>query len=249
LDAEKKRVGRRGILGAGCAGIGWALLGGAPGAGYAAAEVRSPARVSGRVRYAGRAARPARLKLTGDCDYCRKFELRAEDLLQSPQGGLRNVVVFLEGVARGKETPARMLVLAENRCTFVPHVLSIAAGGKLLLHNQDPVLNTFHAVELASGRTLFNIGMPNQDQKIERRIRREGVVKMLCDVHPWEVAYVAAFSHPYHVVTDAAGAFTLEGVPPGSYALGLWHEKLGVQKQKVEVGPGSHLKLELTYPG
>jgi len=240
-------VDRRRLLQAGCAGLGL-LLGGRVASGYQPGKVERPARLSGRVRWAGRAGKPARLKLTGSCAYCLKHELFAEDLVQSPSGGLRHVAVFLEGVQRGRELTAEVPVLAEHRCTFVPHVLTVTAGAKVLLHNQDPVLNTFHAVEVQGGRTLFNEGLPNRDQKLYRRIRREGLIKVLCDVHPWEVAYVVAFDHPYHTVSDAEGRFALEQIPAGRYSLGLWHEKLGGRRQTVELAPGAQLTIEIVYP-
>lgn len=239
-------LGRREILRAGGAGLGLLLLG--VRCRYAEAAVGRAGRIEGTVRYGGKAPRPARLKLSGDCAYCRPFDLRAEELLQGAGGGLRNAVVVLEGVAGGKPIPATTPVLAEHRCTFVPHVLALCAGQKLLLHNQDPVLNTFHAVEVASGSTLFNIGTPNKDQKVLRRIPRPGVVKMLCDVHPWELGYVLAFAHPYHTVSDASGAFLLDEVPAGRYQLALWHEKLGGRRQLVEVRAGETLRLTLHYP-
>ena len=243
-------LSRRQLLQAGCGGLGLALLGGSPAQGYTPIRVDKPAKISGIIRYAGQTSHPQKLKLSGDCAYCRKFDLRAEELLASPQGVLRNVVVFLEGIRQGKEIPSAPLAIAEKHCTFVPHVLSITVGSKLLLHNQDPVLNTFHAVDLASGRTLFNIGLPNQDQKVVRRIRQEGLIKMLCDVHPWEVAYLIALSHPYHTVSDHNGAWSLDQVPPGVYTLAYWHEKLGLRRQqRVEVRPGAQLKLVHTYPG
>jgi hypothetical protein len=216
--------------------------------GYTPAEVRQPATLSGTVRYAGRRRRPEKVVFSGDCAYCRRFDLRVESLLVSPKGGLRNAVVALEGVARGKPPAPAVPALAEHRCTFVPHVQSVNVGSRILLHNQDPVLNTFHAVALPSGRTLFNIGTPNKDQRVRRRIRETGVIQMRCDVHPWEEAYLVSFDHPYHAVTDAKGAFVLEQIPPGRYTLSLWHEKLGVRRRRVELAPGAHLKLELTYP-
>jgi hypothetical protein len=228
--------------------MGLLLLGGRPAAAYLPGEVARPARLSGKVRWAGRAGKPARLVLTGSCPYCRKQNIFAEDLLQAPGGGLRNVAVFLEGVQRGRPLSGEKPVLAERHCTFVPHVLTLTAGSKLLLHNQDPVLNTFHAIEMRGGRTLFNEGLANLDQKLYRRIPRQGLVKMLCDVHPWEVAYLVAFNHPYHTVSDAEGRFALEQIPAGRYTLGLWHEKLGGRRQTVELGPGAHLKVEIVYP-
>ena len=239
---------RRDLLRAGAGGLGAVVLGLFPGraAAYTPIKVQGGGRIEGLVRYGKRAPRPAPVKFSGDCAYCRKFKLTREELLVSG-GGLQNVVAVLHGLRRGKALPRQTPVLTEERCTFVPHVMSVCAGSKLLLHNRDPVLNTFHAVALPSGRTLFNIGMPNKDQQVKRRIRSPGLVKMLCDVHPWEVAYVAAFAHPYHAVSDATGKFTLTDVPQGRHQLTLWHEKLGGKKQQVVVQRGKTVKLELKY--
>jgi hypothetical protein len=241
---------RRRFLGAGLsAGLGAALLwGGRARAAYIAAKVTSPGTISGAVRFSGKAAPPAPLSLSGDCEWCRQFVPRSEELLVSAQGGLRNVAVALEGIASGKEVPEEGAAISEIHCTFVPHVLTITAGAKLLLHNQDPVLNTFHAVSVSSGRTLFNIAMPIKGQKMQRRVREPGLVKMLCDVHPWELAWILSLDHPYHTVTDEKGAFVLEGVPPGRYTLALWHEKLGRRTQPVEVTPSAKVKVAVTYP-
>jgi hypothetical protein len=243
---------RRDLLRAGLGGLGAALVG--PllpenARAYSVAPPSRPARISGLVRYSGKAPRPPKVSFSGgDTAYCRKFDIRQERLLVGRGGGLRNVVVALESVSRGKPVPDATPVLAEWRCTFVPHVLSITAGTKLLLHNRDPVLNTFHAIAQPGGRTLFNVGMPNRDQKIQRRIKNPGLVLMHCDVHPWEEAWVVAVGHPYHAVTDNQGSFALDQVPPGRHTLVLWHEKLGVRKQRVEVSAGAHLKLEIGYP-
>ena len=242
--SDDRSLTRRQVLQGGCAGLGLTLLRIRPAwAGGPEPDVRR-GRVSGVVSWAGRAGPPPKLRLVGDCDYC----LRSEELLQAPSGGLQNVVVSLEGLPRGKEPPTEVPVIAEDRCSFAPHVLTITAGCKVLLHNRDPVLNTFHAVEAATGRTLFNVGTPLLDQKVTKRIRTEGLIRLVCDVHPWESGYVFSFPHPHHTTTDAAGAFSLDGVPPGAHTLVLWHEKLGELRRGVEVAPRGHAELTVVYP-
>ena len=55
------------------------------------------------------------------------------------------------------------------------------------------------------------------------------MVPFKCDVHGWMNAYVGVLEHPYFAVTDKDGKFTLKGLPPGTYTIEAWHEKLGTQ--------------------
>ena len=50
-----------------------------------------------------------------------------------------------------------------------------------------------------------------------------------CDVHGWMNAYVGVLDHPYFAVTDKDGKFDLKTLPPGTYTIEAWHEKLGTQ--------------------
>jgi hypothetical protein len=38
------------------------------------------------------------------------------------------------------------------------------------------------------------------------------------------LAWLHAFEHPYHAVSDAEGRFQLTGIPPGQYVVRAWHE-------------------------
>ena len=59
---------------------------------------------------------------------------------------------------------------------------------------------------------------------ITRRLAQPGVVRVVCDVHPHMVAWVVVHDSPYYAVTDERGAFRIEGLPPGSYKVTMWHE-------------------------
>jgi Carboxypeptidase regulatory-like domain len=60
-----------------------------------------------------------------------------------------------------------------------------------------------------------------------------------CNVrHTWMHAYVFVTDDPYHSVTDGDGHFVLTDVPPGTYTIAVWHERLGSRERQVTVGPG-----------
>jgi Carboxypeptidase regulatory-like domain len=53
--------------------------------------------------------------------------------------------------------------------------------------------------------------------------------------------------HPYYAVTSTDGTFSLKGLPPGTYTIEAWHEKLGTQTQTVTVGEKDTKNLAFTF--
>jgi uncharacterized protein YcnI len=64
-------------------------------------------------------------------------------------------------------------------------------------------------------------------------------------MHGWLVSTPS----PYVAVTDNSGAFKLTDVPPGSYTLEVWHEKLGKSTQKVTVKAKEDAKVNFEIAG
>jgi hypothetical protein len=52
--------------------------------------------------------------------------------------------------------------------------------------------------------------------------------------------------NPYYALTDEGGNFTIKDVPPGTYTLELWQEKLGTETRKVTVEPGKTVIVDFT---
>ena len=59
--------------------------------------------------------------------------------------------------------------------------------------------------------------------------------------------YIAVFKHPYFAVSDKNGSFDLKDLPPGTYTITAWQEKLGTQSQKITVGAGEAKTVEFTF--
>lgn len=199
--------------------------------------------VQGIVRLREEPETPAKLKVTKDHKTC--GETIEDETLLVKDGLIQNVVVSIEGIIAGKEPSGEQAALSNLECRFVPHVQTMQAKAKLTISNADPVLHNTHGFH-EDGTTAFNLALPLQGQKIKKRIKGPGVISMKCDAgHTWMSAYVVAFEHPYHAVTDERGAFTITDVPPGTYTLELWHEKLPSREVRVEVKPGEATSMEL----
>jgi hypothetical protein len=59
--------------------------------------------------------------------------------------------------------------------------------------------------------------------------------------------YVSVFPHPFFAVTGADGAFTIHGIPPGTYTIAATHEKLGTETQQVTVGANQTANVSFTF--
>lgn len=58
---------------------------------------------------------------------------------------------------------------------------------------------------------------------------------------------MSVFKHPFFAVSDLDGNFKIEGLPPGSYKITAWHEKLGEKTVEVVVVPGESKSLAFSF--
>ena len=76
---------------------------------------------------------------------------------------------------------------------------------------------------------------------------KEVMVPFKCDVHGWMNAYVGVLDHPYFATTGKDGSFDLKGLPPGTYTIEAWHEKLGAQTASVTLGQKETKDISFTF--
>jgi len=211
--------------------------------GYEGAVVADAGSIGGRVVVTGTVEPLPPQPVFKNKDVCGATTLD-ERLVVGSGGALRYAVVHLEGIRSGKPLPgSRPVVLDNDHCAFVPHVLSASVGQKLEIRNSDPLLHDAHA--WLGTRTLFNVGVP-KGRTVTRVLEDPGLIHINCNVlHTWMHAYLFVADHPYHAVTDAEGRFELPDVPPGRYTLTTWHELLGSAHQDVTVQAGQETTVDV----
>lgn len=211
--------------------------------GYEEITVSHGGSIKGAVRVEGKVPKPGFLEVVKFKEFCKAVP--DESLVVGPKSGVRYAVVTLEGITKGKAVEREVVHELDNaKCRFVPHVQAASVGQFLLLKNTDPILHTAHAY-FHDGQPQFNVGL--YPGRVSRKpLVSPGMVKILCEVHPWMSAYVVITEHPYHAVTDAYGEYEIGDVPPGTYRLKVWHEKLGSQEKEVKVQAGATSKVDFT---
>jgi len=162
-------------------------------------------------------------------------------------GHLKNAVIYLVGIERGKKWGTEPVTLDNRECLFSPRVGIARHRGEIQITNSDPLLHNTNLVLHEGARTLGNVSLPRQGQTSNQRLRKEGLVEIKCDVHPWMHAYLWVTPHPYAVVSGADGTFTLDGVPPGTYKVKIWHELLGEKEMSVTVEANGSATLDVAF--
>jgi len=206
--------------------------------------------VKGTVKYSGVLPAPSRINMASDQACARQHTATAamtEEMVGDKSGGLQNVVVYVsEGLGdRTFEVPKETAVIEQKGCVYQPHVLALRANQKLEVRNSDACSHNIHPVP--SNNREWNKAQPPSSTVQETFAREEVGIPLKCNVHPWMRAYLAVFKHPYFAVTSKDGSFDLSNLPPGTYTISAWHEKLGTATQKVTVGSNETKTVEFVF--
>jgi len=209
------------------------------------------ATVRGSVRFEGKAPVAKAISMAADpsCAQQHPAPVMAQEVIIDAKGDLQNVIVFVsEGLGdRTFEAPSQPAVVEQKGCLYQPHVLAVRANQRLELVNDDPTSHNIHPVP-ANNREWNKAEPPGS--KIEEMFAREEIaIPVKCNVHPWMRGYIAVFKHPYFAVTGKDGGFDLSNLPPGTYTIKAWHEKMGTSTQTVTIGANETKEISFVFKG
>ena len=234
--------------------------------------------LSGTVHLHGKVPMPKGYNLTTVPDpvYCGRIsDGRGWRLLQpfdvGSQGEFRNVVVYLDGIEKGKSfseyTPPRIDAID---CRFMPYITLVRDLHNVMVVNMDPALHDIQAYETSNlgPRVLFTIPLPissryPREAELSAHVHKhyEGatviqsvkmtkdrkIFTMQCGFHPYMESWALVTDHPYYAVADHEGRFQLTDIPPGTYKLKVWHPYTGDKiEQTVTIEPNTQSSVDVT---
>jgi hypothetical protein len=164
-------------------------------------------------------------------------------------GKVANVFVYVKSGLPANATyaaPAGDVTIDQEGCLYKPRVMGVMAGQNFDIKNSDPVLHNIKAVPKINRG--FNISQPTSGMVSKRKFDRpEQMIPLQCNVHSWMHASLGVMNHPFFATTGEDGKFEIKGLPPGTYVIEAWHEKLGPKTMTVTVGDGETKTADFNY--
>jgi plastocyanin len=213
---------------------------------YKGGDVKDGGSISGTVKFKGTAPAPKKLEVSKDKEVCGKSP-KVDQSLVVNNGNLANAVVTITDIKTGKKIDAKKVTLDQKGCEYQPHVLAFPVGTTVEILNPDGILHNVHSYSKVN--SPFNMAQPKFKKTLDVKIDKPEAIEVKCDVHGWMQGWLVATESPYVAVTDNSGNFKLTDVPPGSYTVEVWHEKLGKNTQKVTVKAKEDAKVSFEVAG
>ena len=255
---------------AAAAGLALSLAG--PAGAYEAVRVSDGGTLTGTVKLDGAVPKPKGYNLTTlpDPFYCGRIsDGQGWRILQpfnvGSAGEFRDVVVYLEGIDKGKPFEEGGVPQIEAKdCLFLPFTTVVRDDQSVTVVNMDPVMHDIQAYETSNlgPRVLFNVPLPMNPQhprnfkdrsdaalyhkhmagapmkELVKLSKGRRIFVMQCGFHAYMESWGLAVMNPYFAKTDEQGRFTMTDVPPGTYKLVIWHPYVRtVNEQTVTIGP------------
>ncbi len=225
---------------------------------YDSSTVINGATVQGKITFTGAVPEPKTFELRRyyDREYCAtlsdgKGHRLLKEVNVGPEGGLKDVVVVIEGVEKGKAFAATDAEVEASLCQFLPFVTVVSDKRKVTVFNRDPVSHDIQGyaydqsgVDIVLHRPALHVSGTTD---VVQLVKGRKVFTMQCGMHPYMQNWGYAIDNPYYAVTGPTGAFTIGDLPSGTYRLKVWHPTLGTHEREITVKPNETVTLDLAF--
>jgi plastocyanin len=164
--------------------------------------------------------------------------------------GMHDFVVYLEGTLGTNSAPATNVVsvatqrIAQHGASFTPHVLPVMVGTTVEWPNNDDI---YHNVFSMSDAKQFDLGLYKGNPPDKRvMFDKPGRVDVFCSIHENMHCVVLVLQNPYFAVTDDNGNYKIPDVPPGTYKLAAWQERLPLDERQIVVPTNGEVRADFT---
>ena len=175
------------------------------------------------------------------------------DFKVSKSHKLKDTIIKLVGIEKGKPYSNEIQKLVMNRCHIPNYVIGIRNGETLLLENTDPIRHEVVAYEFTdrgvnqrSHRPVDANTSQARDVFVNQKTE-EFLIK--CNLHPFLQSRGMMIDNPYYAITDEEGNFIIQDIPPGTYKIIAWHPFIENQFGTVTIEPSKESTINFEFNG
>jgi hypothetical protein len=225
---------------------------------YEEATVTNGGTVTGTVQFSGELPAPTSFELRRYPDrvYCGALSdgsgyRMLREVAVGAQQGLKDVIVTIEGIEKGKPFEFTETTLEANICQFVPFVSVMREHHPLTVKNLDQVSHDLQIYERDREHVFIMFHRPaltkSGTSDVVRFTGNRRDISMQCGMHPYMQGHGLAVENPYYAITGLEGIFAIKDLPAGTYRIKAWHPILGEKVQDVTVASNSTTSLGFSF--
>jgi len=242
---------------------------------YEEAPVSGGGSVSGKITFKGTPPEPKTFEFAKfpQPEFCSKVDSdgKGHRLLREVKvkdGALGDVVVYIEGIEKGKPFKFNGTDVNADTCRFLVQggpstmvgVVVNKSDMRVTNKDADPsdpksadgVLHNPHGYEVKgdSSSTMFNKPLPTKGMVLTQKLifrKKEAFMLMQCDQHNFMNAWFHPADNPYYAIVGEDGKFSIDDIPAGSYEIYAFHPTLGTEEQKLTVAAGGKATVNFEF--
>jgi hypothetical protein len=155
---------------------------------------------------------------------------------------LQDFVVYIDQTLPSAD-PLPLATVTQRSVSFEPHLLAVPVGTKVRWPNADTI---FHNVFSLSEAKPFDLGLYAEDEpKVpELTFDKAGQVDVFCGIHSKMHCIILVLPSPYFAKVNANQRYFIRNVPPGTYKIKAWHERLPSQIKDASVPAQGAAKVD-----
>ena len=243
---------------------------------YAEAPVADGGTLTGKVTFKGAVPAPKTFDFAKfpNPKFCEKFDSDGkgrrvvQEVKVGKDNGLKDVVVYIEGIEKGKPFKFNGTDVKADGCRFLvqggPSTFAgvVVKKAEIRVENLDAdpsdpkaatgVLHNPHSYEVAgaSSSTIFNLPLAEKGQVVKKPVtlrKEESIFKLECDQHNFMQAFFVPVENPYYAIVGDDGTFRIADIPPGTYEVYAWHPTLEKQEANVTIRANRHTTADFSF--
>jgi len=155
--------------------------------------------------------------------------------------------VWIEGAGIATSASPPRVVLSQKDYQFAQSLLIVPRGTTVEFPNND---NDYHNIFSLSRAKRFDVGRYKKSEAPAPVVTFDtaGFVRLQCEIHDHMKAAVLVVNSPWFTTTDAAGRFTLSGLPPGNYTLHAQFDEKTQWAMPVTITSGNTATVDFPKP-